>query len=100
MCNDGYWAHVCRLTLMGLLIGGSALFGRAASAQVVPTVWTPPTAFPIGMWCSPPEPYITLNQYKHIADSGFSIVLPPCEGKITPAVNHKILDTARAAGLQ
>jgi len=55
---------------------------------------------PISFWCGPPEPFITLDQYRQIAAAGFTVVMPPCDGEMTVARNHKILDTARAAGLK
>ncbi|HZT43508.1 MAG TPA: hypothetical protein VFA07_15190 [Chthonomonadaceae bacterium] len=77
-----------------------AVMGTSAQAigQGLPA-WAPKT-FPIGGWCSPPEPYITTEQYKRLADAGFTIVMPPCDGEATVARNRKILDTAKAAGLR
>jgi hypothetical protein len=72
--------------------------GMAAQAQLQPA-WSP-KAFPIGFWCGPPEAYTTKEQYRRIAEAGFTVVLPPCEGKVTPALNRRILDLARAAGLK
>jgi hypothetical protein len=59
----------------------------------------PPSEYPIGMWCSPPEPFITFDQYRRIADCGINMVLPPCEGEATVARNKKILDLAHRTGL-
>jgi hypothetical protein len=88
--GTGFWtAFVLLLTLCS---------GTKVAAQDRHNGWPPPS-FPVGMWCSPPERFITVEQYRHIAAAGFTVVLPPCEGTTTPALNHKILDTARAAGL-
>lgn len=85
-------ALVWSLVLLAMLAGGRA---NAASEAA----W-PPKTFPIGFWCGPPEPYITVEQYKRIAQAGFTMVLPPCGGTATVALNRKILDTARATGLK
>jgi len=82
------------LLAIGLII---LVLGRACAQ---PERNWPPKAFPIGGWCSPPDPYITVEQYKRIAHAGFTMVLPPCEGANTVVRNHKILDTAKAAGLK
>ena len=71
----------------------------AAGGSPPEPVW-PPTNFPISFWCGPPEPYITMDQYRQIAAAGFTVVMPPCDGEMTVARNHKILDTARATGLK
>jgi hypothetical protein len=84
---------------MALAVAALLLCSLSCLGQNISTGW-PPAKFPIGMWCSPPEPYITVEQYKHIAAAGFTVVSPPSEGTITPALNHKILETARAAGLK
>ena len=60
----------------------------------------PPKAFPITFWCGPPEPFITVEQYRRITDAGFTVVMPPCEGAATPARNRKILETAKTTGLK
>jgi hypothetical protein len=59
----------------------------------------PPSEFLIGQWCSPPEPYITLEQYRRMAEAGLTVVLPPCEGECTVARNKKILDLAHKTGM-
>lgn len=60
----------------------------------------PPRSFQIGAWCTPPEPFINREQYRRFANAGFTLLLPPCDGKATKAQNFKILDTARATGLR
>jgi hypothetical protein len=78
-----------------LTLGTLAARSRAADQAA----W-PPKTFSIGCWCSPPEPYITVEQYKRFAEAGFTVLLPPCQGESTVARNRKILDTARATGLK
>lgn len=92
-----------RAARLGLLcVAGAVLLaglaGRALAAGAEP-VW-PPAMIPISFWCGPPEPFITTEQYRHIAAAGFTVVMPPCDGEATVARNHKILDTARATGLK
>ncbi len=72
----------------------------AARAGAVEEPAWPPKTIPIACWCSPPEPYITVEEYRRLAQAGFTVLLPPCEGVSTVAQNHKILDTARSAGLK
>ena len=60
----------------------------------------PPKSFPITFWCGPPEPFITVEQYRRIAEAGFTVVMPPCEGAATVERNRKILDIAKATGLK
>lgn len=86
------------------LVGLSSLsFAPAVTAQEKEknksAAW-PPKAFPITFWCGPPEPYITQEQYRAIADAGFNIVMPPCEGAATVERNRKILDLAGRTGLK
>jgi len=87
-----FGAFMCNVVLLAALAG--------MRANAAPEAAWPPKSFPIGFWCGPPEPYITVEQYKRIAQAGFTMVLPPCEGAMTVALNRKILDTARAAGLK
>lgn len=61
--------------------------------------WMPKT-FPISFWCGPPDAYITPEQYKRIAEAGFTVVMPPCEGEASVARNRKILELARQTGLK
>jgi len=70
-----------------------------ASEETGPTTW-PPAQFPIGAWCSPPDPYITKEAYRRYAAAGFNVILPPCDGEATRLRNIKILETARAVGLK
>ncbi len=88
------WIQTALLVLAALVLLAA---GRKLTASE--SAW-PPKTFPIGFWCGPPEPYITAEQYKRIAEAGFTFVLPPCEGEATVERNRKILDTARAAGLK
>lgn len=60
----------------------------------------PPRAFPVALWCGPPDAYINAEQYRRIVEAGFTVVMPPCEGTASVERSHKILDTARAAGLK
>src|SRR5436305_1171567 len=76
---------------------GTLLMGIANSQAQ--NAW-PPKVFPISFWCGPPEPFITVEQYRRIADAGFTVVMPPCEGAATVERNRKILDTAKAVGLK
>ncbi len=89
-------------TLSRLIACAAILFGAAVAAigAAPPEPNWPPKTMPISFWCGPPEPYITLEQYRQIAAAGFNIVMPPCDGDITVARNRKILETARAAGLK
>jgi len=80
----------CCLTVM--MLGGVLPCGAE-------NAW-PPKIFPITFWCGPPEPFITVEQYRRIAEAGFTIVMPPCEGAATVERNRKILDTAKAVGLK
>jgi hypothetical protein len=74
------------------------IMGQQASIAAE-TTW-PPKSFPITFWCGPPEPYITIEQYRRIVDAGFTVVMPPCEGASSVELNRKILDTAKRVGLQ
>jgi len=60
----------------------------------------PPRAFQIAAWCTPPEPFITKEQYRKYESAGFTLLMPPCEGKGTKSENNKILDVARQTGLK
>ncbi len=69
------------------------------AAADVPVNW-PPATFQIAAWCTPPEPFITKDQYRKYANAGFTLLMPPCDGKATRALNNKILETARQTGLK
>jgi hypothetical protein len=56
--------------------------------------------FPIGFWCGPPEKFTTEEQYLKIKEAGFSIVLPPCEGRMGLDLNRKILSLCQKVGLK
>lgn len=96
----GTSVRLVTLLAMYILIGTFVLIGHGNALGQGRKVGWPPETIPIGMWCSPPEPYITIDQYRKIAEAGFSVVLPPCEGKGTTAQNEKILRAARATGLK
>jgi len=81
------------------LVGLSSLSFATAQERDKTANW-PPKAFPITFWCGPPEPFITLEQYRAIADAGFNVVMPPCEGAATVERNRKILDLALKTGLK
>ena len=65
----------------------------AASAEL------PAEPLPLGFWCGPPEGFTAVERFQEIAAAGFTFVMPPCSGPITPELNHQILDGALAAGL-
>lgn len=56
--------------------------------------------FPITAWCSPPDAFINVEQYRKMADVGLTIVMPPFQGAVSVERNRKILDTAKATGLK
>jgi hypothetical protein len=85
--------------LLMALVGLSSLSYADVQEKDKNANW-PPKSFPITFWCGPPEPYITLEQYRAIADAGFNLVMPPCEGEATVARNRKILDMAAKTGLK
>lgn len=59
-----------------------------------------PTApLPLGFWCGPPAGFTTPERYAEVAAAGFTHVMPPCSGPVTPEINAQILDGAQAAGL-
>ncbi len=74
-------------------------FALPGGGQEKNTGWVP-KSFPITFWCGPPEPFITAEQYRAIADAGFTVVMPPCEGEATVARNRKILDLTAKTGLK
>ena len=83
--------------LLMALVGLSSL--SFAADQDKTANW-PPKSFPITFWCGPPDPYITLEQYRAIADAGFNLVMPPCEGEASVARNRRILELAAKTGLK
>lgn len=93
------WRILGSVGLVALLLTMETVLAAMQGAAQTTAAW-PPKTFPIAMWCSPPEPYITPEQYRRIADAGFTVVLPPCGGESTVARNRKILDTAKATGLK
>src|SRR5579862_7440786 len=99
MSNQDVWPHRLCLMVLALATGIAIWNVVPARAQVGTPGWAP-KEMPIGMWCSPPEPYITREQYRHIAAAGFSVVLPPCSGADTVERNRKILGLARETGLK
>lgn len=88
-----------RTAIYMLIVGVFLMSIGIQTAARADRAWMPAN-FPITFWCGPPEPYITVEQYRFIAAAGFNIVMPPCEGESTMARNHKILDTAKATGLK
>ena len=77
----------------------SGFFFVMASCVAAPaTVW-PPKSFPISFWCGPPEPFITRQQFQQVADAGFNVIMPPCDGALSVERNLKILDIAKQTGL-
>ena len=58
--------------------------------------------FFISMWCGPSREHITVEDYRLVAECGFNVVFPPCEGGwgCDVALNRKILDTCRQVGLK
>jgi hypothetical protein len=89
-----------KITLSGL---AAFLLVAAIGSQTleITAAQKPPVkSFPVAFWCGPPEPYITVEQYRLIKEAGFTMVAPPCEGANTVERNRKILDTAKAVGLK
>ena len=78
-------------------IAAGSLSGGSAEQKI--NAW-PPKTFPVTAWCSPPDAFITTEQYRRMSDAGFTVVMPPCEGTASPERNHKILATALATGLK
>src|SRR5579862_1094629 len=85
---------------MAKLLALLGVLAAVTSAGLKPgTEWTP-KSFPISFWCGPPDPYITPERYRQVADAGFNLLMPPCEGPSTAERNRRILNTARGAGLK
>ncbi|HEV2472371.1 MAG TPA: hypothetical protein VGS41_06895 [Chthonomonadales bacterium] len=72
----------------------------AVSAVSLAAARNNPPSFAIGCWCSPPDPFITIDQYRRLVDAGFNVILPPCEGVATVERNRRILETAHKVGLR
>jgi hypothetical protein len=85
--------------LLMALVGFSSFSFAEEQGKDKSANW-PPKVFPITFWCGPPEPYINVEQYRAIADAGFTVVMPPCEGEATVPRNRKILDLAAKTGLK
>ncbi len=80
-----------------LLLGvGAALMGSG----LAPSREWAPKDYPIGFWCGPPDPHIALEQYRRIAQAGFTFVGPPCEGAATEERNKRILDMSKTVGIK
>jgi hypothetical protein len=60
----------------------------------------PPRPFFITGWCGPPLTEFTDARAAELADAGFDVVGPPCEGLLTPALTHQALDVAARHGLK
>ena len=92
-----------REMLAGMTVVGSGLLGAgsvlAAAKKKKPVAAWSPLEFPISFWCGPPEPHITLEQYRRIREGGFNYVMPPCSGA-TRETNLKSLDLAKQTGLK
>lgn len=57
--------------------------------------------YTIGFWCGPPAGDLTAARMTEIAGAGFTHVSNPCDPSSNePAYNTKMLDLAKAAGLQ
>src|SRR4029079_5807232 len=54
----------------------------------------PPRPFFLTAWCGPPLAELTDARAAEMADAGFDVVGPPCEGLMTPALTHQALDVA------
>jgi hypothetical protein len=54
----------------------------------------PPRPFFITAWCGPPLAELTDARAAEMADAGFDVVGPPCEGLMNPALTHQALDVA------
>ena len=88
----------CVLTIaLGLMV---AVLGTGAKAQEKKTPAWPPKTFPISGWCSPPDAFITVEQYRLMADAGLNVVLPTFVGTASVERNRKILDTAKTVGIK
>ena len=87
------------VALLALAVVAACNLSGVRAEQKGPGAW-PPRQFPLTFWCGPPDKFITTEQYRRIADAGFNIVMPPCEGVASVERNRAILDTARAVGLK
>lgn len=88
----GTWALA-----LGLMVAAS---GIAANAQEKKQPAWPPRTFPISGWCSPPDAFITVEQYRKMADAGLNVVMPTFVGTASVERNRRILDTAKAVGIK
>lgn len=77
----------------------AALFSLACAGLAPRPAWTP-RVFPISFWCGPPDKYLTEDRFREIADAGFNIVMPPCEGAATVERNRTILGLCAKVGLK
>jgi len=77
-----------------------SMAGILAGAGFAPSEEWSPKSYPVSFWCGPPDPYITVERYRQVAEAGFNYLMPPCEGASTVERNRKILDTAKATGLK
>lgn len=84
------------LTILSILCVSFMAIANLANAQTS----LQPKEFPIGFWCGPPEKFMTEEQFRLIKAAGFTVVLPPCEGVVTPEMNRKLLSLCRRLGLQ
>ena len=104
------------LVLWGLVALASAAPRRTSLAPVAvallllmpgcvprrPPPLPPPPARPFFVtgWCGPPLAELTDARAAELADAGFDVVGPPCEGLITPALTRQALDVAARHGLK
>ncbi len=58
-----------------------------------------PEVFPISYWTGPPGEFVAPERFQQIADAGFTYAMPP-EVQLTPELNKKFLDEAKAAGIK
>ena len=89
------------LGFLVMVVGLVALAHPAAGAE--PTSKTArwdPDVFPISFWCGPPAKFVTAERFKEIAEAGFTLAMPSCDGALTPDENKKLLDYAHTAGIK
>ena len=89
--------------MLALVVIGCAPRARVQLPQPVVAATQASSAsspFITTFWCGPPLPEFDDARAREIADAGFSIVGPPCEGPITPAGNRHALDVAATYGLK
>ena len=89
------------LGFLVMVVGLIALARPATGAEPASkTARWDPEVFPISFWCGPPGKFVTAERFKEIAEAGFTLAMPSCDGALTPEENKKLLDHARAAGIK